>query len=148
MIDNLINHLFQNCQNFNITLFCIVLGLWIALKIFADYGYIMEISWLWHSAEASIRLMLGSYLSYLVLGTGTFSLVFFSFYWLTFDLGLNIIRGKKALYVGQNSGIDMTFTMIGILLEKKPGLIMLITKIIALSISALIFYFRFQPFHV
>ncbi len=148
MIDKIADHLFKNCQNFDITLFGIVMGLWIALKIFADYGYIMKISWLWHSCEAGIRIMIASYLSYLVLGTGTFSLVFFSFYWLTFDIGLNLLRGKKVLYVGQTAGLDITFTMIGMILKKNPGVIMLIAKIIALSISSLIFYFRFQPFHL
>lgn len=119
--------------------FCIIFIIYTVLKAITHYGFIEGKSLLWHGGEAASRIMVACYISSLVFGSWTMALVALSFFWIAFDMMLNKFRGKKLLYVGQTSIIDSVFVNAGMVANKKPGVIMLVVKII-LFVGLLLIY--------
>lgn len=109
---------------------------------------------IFHIMNATLSICMGSFLSWVILGSLIGLPYFLSIYWLTFDPLLNKLRGKELLYVGTTAWLDRSFRKITIYIHASlfylkinvnkiskvtPGRIMLVAKIICLGISIWVF---------
>jgi hypothetical protein len=111
-----------------------------------DWGFIEGKSKLWHSADAA---GLGVIVSYVCLDkfglTWTAAIACIDvllFWWIFFDIGLNLKRGKPLFYVGSGT-IDLTIKWIAQLINFESSRLMALIKLIALIIILIINYLHF-----
>ena len=121
-----------------ITMFIILLLVFVILKALTDLGYITHNSILWHSADAAGRIILFSYISINEIGfthkAYSTTILFLCFYWIAFDMLINKARNLPLMYVG-SGGVDLAIKKIASTIKLPSDWVMIIFKFLVLILS-------------
>jgi hypothetical protein len=118
-------------MDFSIILLVVVMFSWLMLSIFEHFEIISY--WgnsersqrNWHILTASIRLLLSTYIFYIVFGLQWMMIkalyVFLLMWWILFDIMINLKRKKPIFYVGYNNFIDKSIRTATLKINKLLG---------------------------